>query len=51
MQDVINMELIDVERIKKKKFRVLVDCVNGAGVYVIPDLLKKVRLRCYRDKL
>jgi phosphomannomutase len=41
MNDVINMNFIDAEKIKKKKFRVLVDCVNGAGVYVIPDLLKK----------
>ncbi len=41
MGDVINMQLIDAEKIRKKKFRVLVDCVNGAGVYVIPDLLRK----------
>ncbi len=41
MEDVINMQFIDVEKIRKKKFRVLVDCVNGAGVYVIPDLLRK----------
>ena len=41
MEDVIYMQFIDAEKIRKKKFRVLVDCVNGAGVYVIPDLLKK----------
>lgn len=40
MDDVINMELIDANKIREKKFRVLVDCVNGAGVYVIPDLLR-----------
>ncbi|OGU50434.1 MAG: phosphoglucosamine mutase [Ignavibacteria bacterium GWC2_35_8] len=41
MEDVINMQFIEVDKIRKKKFRVLVDCVNGAGVYVIPDLLRK----------
>lgn len=40
MNDVISMQFIDAEKIRKKKFRVLVDCVNGAGVYVIPELLR-----------
>ncbi len=53
MNDVINMQFIDVEKIRNKKFRVLVDCVNGAGVYVIPDLLRKfgcevVEINCER---
>lgn len=41
MEDVINMKFIQAEKIRSKKFRALVDCVNGAGAYVIPDLLKK----------
>jgi len=53
MEDVINMPFIELEKIRKKKFRVLVDCVNGAGVYVIPDLLRKfgcevIELNCER---
>jgi len=53
MEDVINMQFIDAEKIRKKKFRVLVDCVNGAGVYVIPDLLRKfgcevIEMNCER---
>lgn len=53
MNDVINMNFIDAAKIRKKKFRVLVDCVNGAGVYVIPELLKKfgcevIELNCER---
>lgn len=40
--DVLNMQFIDADKIRKKRFRVLVDCVNGAGVYVIPDLLRKL---------
>jgi len=38
---VLSMQYIDVEAIKKRKFRVLLDCVNGAGVYVMPQLLKE----------
>jgi phosphomannomutase len=36
------MKYIDVDAIKKRKFKVLLDCVNGAGVYVMPDLLKEL---------
>src|SRR3989304_4329156 len=38
---VLNMKHIDLPAIRNKKFRVLVDCVNGAGAYVIPDLLRE----------
>ncbi|MGB5894103.1 MAG: phosphoglucosamine mutase [Ignavibacteriaceae bacterium] len=37
---VLSMKYIDLEAIRKRKFKVLVDCVNGAGAYVIPQLLK-----------
>jgi len=38
---VLNMKHIDLQSIRSRKFKVLADCVNGAGVYVIPELLKK----------
>ena len=41
MDDVLNMEFIEKEKIKARKFKVLVDCVNGAGVYCIPELLRE----------
>lgn len=41
MNDVLNMKYIDRNAIQKRKFKVLVDCVNGAGVYCIPQLLKE----------
>lgn len=41
INSVLNLKYIDVEAIRKRKFRVLLDCVNGAGVYVMPDLLKE----------
>lgn len=37
---VLNLPSIDLEKIKKKKFKVVADCVNGAGAYCIPDLLR-----------
>ncbi|MEJ2196710.1 MAG: phosphoglucosamine mutase [Ignavibacteriaceae bacterium] len=48
---VINMKYIDLNLIRNKKIKVLADCVNGAGAYVIPDLLnefgcKVVELNC-----
>ena len=42
MDAVLEMKHIDVAAIKKRKFKVLLDCVNGAGAYVMPDLLKEL---------
>jgi phosphomannomutase len=41
VNDVLNLKHINRDEIKKRKFRVLADCVNGAGVYIIPEFLKK----------
>ncbi|HSP89119.1 MAG TPA: phosphoglucosamine mutase, partial [Ignavibacteriaceae bacterium] len=41
VKDVLSLDYINVNKIKKRKFKVLADCVNGAGAYVIPDLLRK----------
>ena len=41
INSVLNLKYINKSKIRKRKFKVLVDCVNGAGVYVIPNLLKK----------
>ncbi len=42
IKDVLNMELLDLDRLKKRKFRVLLDCVNGAGSWVMEDLLSRM---------
>lgn len=34
------LKLVDVELIKSKRYNVVVDCVNGAGSYVMPSFLK-----------
>lgn len=41
MKAVLKLKYIDVKKIRKKKFKVLVDCVNGAGAYIIPQLLEE----------
>lgn len=37
---VLKLSLVDVEAIRKKKFKVAIDCVNSVGGLVIPKLLK-----------
>lgn len=40
IKDVLNLSLIDLNLISSKKFKVVLDCVNGAGSYVMPQLLR-----------
>jgi len=37
---ILNLPIINADEIRRKKFKVVADCVNGAGAYCIPDLLK-----------
>ena len=37
-----SLALVDVETIRKAKFRVAVDCVNSVGGIILPDLLKQL---------
>ncbi len=39
---VLKMNYINVPKIKRRKFKVLLDCINGAGSYTMPLLLKKL---------
>ena len=39
LQKIFDLEIIIPELIRKKNFIVLVDCVNGAGIEVVPKLL------------
>ncbi len=39
---VLDIRSINVKKIKKKKFKVVVDCVNSSGSLIIPSLLKKL---------
>jgi phosphomannomutase len=42
IEAVLNLPLIDVERIRQAGFRVALDCVRGAGGVIIPDLLQRL---------
>lgn len=39
---VMSIKSLNINKIKKRKFRVLVDCVNSSGSIIIPELLKKL---------
>jgi phosphomannomutase len=39
---VLKIKSIDINRIKKRKFRIVADCVNSSGSVIIPKLLKKL---------
>lgn len=42
IESILKLKLIDIERIRSRNFKVLLDCVNGAGVYSVPKLLDKL---------
>lgn len=42
VQSILDLDLVDVERIKSKKFNVVVDCINSTGALAIPLLLDKL---------
>lgn len=39
IDELMKIKYFDVDLIRSKKFNVLVDCVNGAGIEVVPELL------------
>jgi len=38
---ILDLGIIYLEEIRKRKFKVVIDCVNGAGAYVVPEFLKE----------
>jgi phosphomannomutase len=40
INDVLALKLVDADKIKAKKFRVAIDCVNSVGGIILPQLLK-----------
>ena len=54
IQGTLAIPFVDVEAIRKCKFKVAVDAVNGAGSYIVPRLLEElgcevVRVHCKPD--
>ncbi len=44
---VLKMKHLQIEKVREKKFKVVLDCVNGAGSYVMPELLTKLGCEIY----
>jgi len=40
IEKVLQIPYLDVEKIRARKFKVVLDCVNGAGGVIAPDLLR-----------
>ena len=39
---ILNSQFVNVSQIRKRKFKIVLDCVNASGSYIIPMLLKKL---------
>jgi phosphomannomutase len=54
IENILKLKYINVAKIRRKKFRVVLDCCNGAGGVISPDLLKVlgcevIELNCKPD--
>ena len=52
IESVLSLELVDVNKIKEKKLKVVVDAVNSTGGIIVPDFLENSRtdvIRLYCD--
>jgi len=53
---IFDLGIIYVDEIRKRRFKVLLDCVNGAGAYVSPEFLKEfgcdvIEMNCEKTNL
>lgn len=48
IKEVLALNVIDVDAIRRKRFKVLLDCVNGAGSYSMPLILEKLGCKVTR---
>ena len=39
---IASLPFLNVRKLKRRKFRVAIDCVNGAGYFAFPELLRKL---------
>ncbi|MFH0736127.1 MAG: phosphoglucosamine mutase [bacterium] len=54
LKSVLELPFLDIKAIKKRKFKILLDCVNGAGSYIMPLLLEKfgcevIKINCEKN--
>ncbi|GGC79845.1 phosphoglucosamine mutase [Flavobacterium lutivivi] len=48
IDEVLELPLVDVETVKKRKFKVVVDGVNSSGGIIIPKLLEQMGVECVK---
>jgi phosphomannomutase len=48
INDVLALDLVDVDLIKSKNFKVVLDAVNSTGGFIIPRLLEKLGVECVK---
>ncbi len=48
IEEVLNLDLVDVDLVKKSGFKVVLDAVNSTGGIIIPTLLEKMGVECIR---
>lgn len=48
IEQVLNLPLVDVNAVKKAKFKIVVDAVNSTGGIAIPELLEKMGVECVK---
>jgi len=45
IKEILDLDLVNVEAIRKKEFSVVIDCVNSSGGIIIPALLKALGVK------
>lgn len=45
IESIVNHALVDVEAIKKEKFKIVVDAINSSGAIAVPALLKELGVK------
>src|SRR6478752_4644727 len=45
IEAIVQLPLVDVASIKKKKFKIVVDCINSTGALAVPALLKALGVK------
>ena len=48
IDEVLKLSLVDINLVKSRKFKVVVDAVNSTGGFMIPDLLNKMGVECIK---
>ena len=48
IEKILNLDLVNVELVKKSNFKVVVDAVNSTGGFMVPKLLEKMGVECVK---